>query len=104
VASFFDEDLQKQYGLIHKFFLIDNQIVALIKIYKKKTIHFPELSFYFEFNNNLVYEKIRDFYVGIEKTEDLKLIKIQNIISKCVTLEIENETILTEVVKIDEHD
>ncbi len=87
-----------------KFWMNENEVFVLIKSYRKKLCEFPELHFNFEYKNNLVLKKLENFYSSIEITETLKLINFENLVSKCVIVEFDNERIATEVVSIDEHD
>jgi hypothetical protein len=93
------------YGSIVNFFLIDELYFVLVQCYRLLGKDFikpikGELSKY-----NILKRRIGEFYISATLTTEVKLIRIESILKRCIIInEDGDDVILTPVVELKEHD
>ena len=92
------------YCSILNFFKIDEAIFVLVQMYdildKQLIKPMPgELNKY-----NLLKRRISDFYVFAKLSSQIKLIPIQDIVTRCLVIESGENLVLTPCVDLNEHD
>jgi len=78
----FNHNNQQEIGLIKKFFSIDNSVYCLLQLFRKKRNFIEEIP-----ENESIIQTLDRFFLICNLTNNLLLIKIENIIGKCVSLE-----------------
>jgi hypothetical protein len=89
------------YGNIQAFLQEDTRIFAIIKIYKKSRFNLKNI---FKTELNRAFDSFYRFYIQAHETENRALVHVNDIICKCIQMQLDDNIIITPCVCLLEHD